>query len=145
MIDARINHQRVAAELVAFEAKVERVTKVVQAKVALDVFNGVIKRSPVDTGRFRANWMLTVGEQPSDAYDASAGGTSRRPSSANQALASAVSLTGLEIGQAIWITNNTPYGIVLEAGHSDQAPNGVVLVTVLSVVERAQRALGGVV
>lgn len=147
MIDARLRHEHAREVLTTFEQKVERAVKLVQGKVALDIFTGCIKRSPVDTGRFRANWMLTIGESPSTDYDALAGGTSKRPSSARGSRGagaeSATRLTDMKLGQTVWITNNTPYGIVLEAGHSDQAPEGIVLTTVLSVVDRTRRALKG--
>jgi hypothetical protein len=143
------NFSEVDKILGAFEKKVERITKIVQAKITLDVFSAVIKRSPVDTGRFRFNWMLTIGEMSLE-YDESAGGKlaggrKRRKVSATTtkaaAAANAASLLDMKIGQSAFITNNTPYGIVLEHGSSDQAPQGVVLVSVQSVVERARRGL----
>ena len=60
-----------------------------------------------------------------------------------RAVAPLAGLMQMKVGQSVFITNNTPYGIVIEAGHSDQAPRGVVLVTVLSVVKRARRGMGG--
>ena len=39
-------------------------------------------------------------------------------------------LAGAAIGDAIYITNNLPYAQVLENGHSQQAPTGMLAITV---------------
>jgi hypothetical protein len=138
-------------KLSLFRESVPRLVKIVQGKIVLDVFAGVIRRSPVDTGRFRANWHVTIGA-PSAAYEEDARtGRPRRagssgpipPRSGDTETARQVgaSLLAMELGQAVYITNNTPYGWRLEEGFSPQAPQGVLLVTVLSVVERARQAL----
>ena len=36
-------------------------TEMVARKVMLDLFSRVIMKSPVDTGRFRANWNVAIG------------------------------------------------------------------------------------
>lgn len=150
MIDARANFDEVEQQFRLFLRNVEKVTKLVQAKIALDLFTAVIKRSPVDTGRFRWNWMLSIGEM-SLSYDDTAGGAikmgSKRKSAVGagasraEAATTAGNLLTMKVGQSVFITNNTPYGWVLETGHSTQAPDGVVLVSVLSIVERARRGL----
>jgi len=92
---------------------------------AVTVLRGVIFRSPVDTGRFRNNWQLTLGRpargevNAGGYFQAAASGTAR----ALQA----------KPGQDIWITNNVPYAEALEEGHSGQAPAGVVGPTLAGV------------
>lgn len=153
MIGIEANFGLALSQLSAFQEKLPRIVKTVQGKISLDVFAGVIKRSPVDTGRFRGNWMISIGA-PSEGW--SEDKATRKPRRASdpprkpggikgseRAEASQVgfSLMKMELGQEVWIVNNVPYGWALEEGHSPQAPKGVMLVTVLSVVERAKRAL----
>jgi hypothetical protein len=98
-------------------------TEVVR-KVALDMFTRVILRSPVKTGRFRANWQCTV-----------AGPASGKLTSTDKAgTATVAKMAGvvkdLAPGQVIWLVNNLPYGRRLEYGSSQQAPTGMVRVTI---------------
>lgn len=78
----------------------------------------IIKRSPVDTGRFRNNWQFSI--------DAPA--TGKDPSGSNQAeLVNAA--TKMVPGNTFYMTNNLPYAERLEYGWSNQAPQGMVRVT----------------
>ena len=79
----------------------------------------IIKRSPVDTGRFRGNWQFTIG-RPAQGQIASGGvPTSELVSASNS----------WQSGQTFYITNNLPYGERLEYGWSKQAPQGMVRLT----------------
>jgi hypothetical protein len=94
--------------------------------VALDVFQRVVVRSPVDTGRFRANWRLSVGAQDLTTSESVVG--------------QAPTLPDKVAGSVLWISNNLPYARPLEYGHSNQAPNGMVRLTVAefgSIVDQA--------
>lgn len=100
-------------------AKVPRAASIVMA-------NRVIKRSPVDTGRFRGNWFTWIDEE------------------SDGALIPVVK--GLQIGQVLGFTNNLPYSLFLEFGGSDQAPGplGIVGVSVADwqqVVDKMIRGL----
>ena len=106
-----------------FKAKVEdRLVEVVQ-KLGLDLLRRIVLKTPVDTGRARGNWFVTIGS-PSGAVSQGTdpGGQ------ASIARGSAV-ITGLTKPQAIWISNNLPYIVRLENGHSRQAPAGMVAVS----------------
>ncbi len=106
----------------------------VQKKLAFQILEGIVNMTPVDTGRARGNWQVTIGA-PSAAvdenrFDKAGGGTI----SAGAAVIS--SLTDLG---AIYITNNLPYILPLERGHSQrQAPSGMVQVT----LDRVSAQLG---
>lgn len=97
-------------------SNVDLVTK----KVVLDVARSVIRKSPVDTGRFKGNWMYGVGEMPSGTVDAfddpTARITGQIPTQAS--------------GKLHYIVNNLPYSIRLENGWSSQAPAGMVGTTI---------------
>ena len=88
----------------------------------LQALNGVIERSPVDTGAFRGNNWLTVGERD-DGYNLDANGIYNQQQ-ANARLAAIKS--GFEV---IYIQNNLPYAEKLENGSSTQAPAGVYAIT----------------
>ncbi|MAM60861.1 HK97 gp10 family phage protein [uncultured Maritimibacter sp.] len=93
-------------------------------KVALEMFSKVIMRSPVDTGRFRGNWQVGIGNVPAGTLDLNDGsGTA----TVNRATAEAM---GVKAGDTISLVNNLPYGPRLEDGWSGQAPAGMVGLTV---------------
>jgi hypothetical protein len=89
-------------------------------KIALDVFSEVILMSPVDTGRFRGNWQVSIGSIPA--------GTVEIDDKAGTATIGKVQAEtlGLAAGQTIYLINNLPYAIPLEYGSSKQAPGGMV-------------------
>jgi len=94
-------------------------------KIAMEAFKRVILRSPVDTGRFRANWGCSVGSPWAgtvNVYDEDGRGT--------VALA-ASTVNGWNGQGSIFLTNNLPYSLRLEySAWSAQAPAGMVRVTV---------------
>lgn len=92
----------------------------------LDLFSGVIKDTPVDTGRARGNWQTTVGSP--------AAGELERDGAA-PALAEVNANTPPGAGQVTLLTNNLPYIGELERGSSKQAPEGMVRKN----VDRVQR------
>lgn len=96
-------------------------------KVALQVLSGVVFSTPVDTGRARGNWQVSL--------DRPATGSLNLLDKQGRTVVSTGSVT---IGRApvfghIWVTNNLPYIERLEYGHSKQAPAGMLLVTMAEV------------
>lgn len=106
-----------------FRSKTEkRVERIVRGAV-LDVGSAIILMTPVDTGRFRLNWNFTV-----DYIDPSTTeGTASKAGSASAAIGKLRSSIKLyDMGTVFYMTNNLPYAIPLEYGHSQQAPGGMV-------------------
>jgi hypothetical protein len=107
-------------------------SKAVQAhgKIAraatLELFSGVIKDTPVDTGRARGNWQTTVGSPAAGELERDGAGPALAEVSAN---------TPPGAGQVTLLTNNLPYIEELERGSSKQAPEGMVRKN----VDRVQR------
>ncbi len=102
------------------------VDRAVRQSVVLATQSLVLK-SPVDTGRFRANWVMGVGainRATSPALDKSGGVAISRIAEQMQ--------TQPE-GAVFYITNSLPYAKALEYGHSDQAPAGMVRLTVVEL------------
>tara|TARA_R110002153_G_scaffold112409_3_gene254463 strand:- start:566 stop:1003 length:438 start_codon:yes stop_codon:yes gene_type:complete len=122
-------------DLRKFEAKTNRKLTQLGRKVALELFKRVIYKTPVDTGRARANWQVTIGAQASGtiAIDDTNGGATMSKATAASA--------GFKAGDTIYLTNNLPYIRKLEeggypdgpktvGGFSRQAPAGMVALTV---------------
>lgn len=92
-------------------------------KAAALTLEGVVLRSPVDTGFFRANWQVNIGQRPDgviQSYDLAGGATITRGLAVIQQA---------QPGDEIWISNAVVYGPALENGHSQQAPQGMVRLT----------------
>jgi len=89
---------------------------------ALEAFGRLIIRSPVDTGRFKGNWMIAADNEP-EGYD-----VNKFDKNGASTLGAASALQ-FQLGQTIKIRNNLPYAVPLEYGHSQQAPSGLVRIT----------------
>lgn len=97
--------------------------------IALAMLNEIVLRSPVDTGRFRGNNIVSIGSlvyTNTASLDPSGGETINRGLSV---------MSGLEPFTQVFIQNNLPYSVSLETGHSTQAPNGVYGLAFASVAE----------
>ena len=81
----------------------------------LTIFNNVNQLSPVDTGRYRSNHVVSVGK-PNFAYSEGKGG-----------FRGETVITNIKDGKlpTVYFQNNLPYAEVIENGHSGQAPTGV--------------------
>lgn len=106
-------------------------------KIAGEVFRRVILRTPVDTGRARGNWQVTIGAPSDLTLDGTDGGRSA-------VLRAIETVRGWRLGSAaIYLTNNLPYIERLENGWSKQAPTGMVALTVAEFGGIAADAAGG--
>ena len=115
----------------SFRLDLERfgnVTKVKQLtivrKVALDLLRGVVLDTPVDTGRARANWQVSLGRPAVGEIEHASG---NEQVAAEAAIAPGTpTIMAAQGDVSIYLTNNVPYILVLEDGHSGQAPEGMV-------------------
>lgn len=118
------------ANLKRFTDKTELELDRVVRKIAFDVDRRVTKKTPVDTGRARANWNVSVGE-----IDTSI-----------QLDTFSKKVTNLGRGDGenpIYITNSLPYIFSLEHGGSRQAPSGMVEVTMAEIKGHIQNVIRG--
>ena len=122
----------------ALEAAQENAEEVFRS-AAFDLFSKIIQRTPVDTGRARANWQLTI---RSPDLKKIGRGRKRKATAAkllsDKRKAEIVALDRLyddwKPGYSVWITNNLPYINRLETGTwSDQAPQGMVAISIAEV------------
>lgn len=102
-------------------------------KSTFDIFRAIVLRSPVDSGRFRANWNCTRGapdESTTDSVD-----QARGDGEAAKALTFAS-------GDVVWFVNGLPYAYRLEYDSwSKQAPNGMIRITAAEFDQYVKKAL----
>lgn len=119
---------------------------------AFMLYSSIVKKTPVDTGRARGNWNISVGN-PDGSTD---------PSKTSAQYKSASGVPEPKGDESIYISNNLPYIETLEYGgypnppksgtgktvngFSKQAPNGMVGVTLANkdnIFDSACRAVKG--
>ena len=106
-------------------------TKLVR-KLALDVLQRVVLRTPVDTGIARANWMVAVNKVPVGTIEIE---NLSKEKATNFAMNNGIPvIENCKEYSSISIANNLPYIGVLEfEGHSKQAPDGMVRITLAEI------------
>ncbi|MBV4477865.1 hypothetical protein [Pseudomonas botevensis] len=97
--------------------------------------NGLVAGKDYVGGRFRANWHLSIGVVENVTFD------EVDPSGAETIAALVTAISDFTAGQMVYLINNLPYAIPLEFGHSTQAPNGMVRVTVARFQQIVQEAI----
>lgn len=105
-------------------------------KITLDLDSAVVLSTPVDEGRARGNWFPSL-NSPSSQVDEK---TFDKSGSKAISQASAV-VASAKLGDTVWLTNNLPYILPLENGHSKQAPEGMVDIN----LNRVQAQYGGTI
>lgn len=95
-------------------------------KVSLELLARITEKNPVITNRSRGNWQTDIEQSNEDEI----------PMLADPVSAGAVKLQALKPFQTVIIYNNVPYIVFLEEGSSQQAPSGMVAVSLaeLSVI-----------
>ena len=101
----------------------------VMREIIIEIGGNVIRMSPVDEGRFKGNWQFSIDRPAQGTLD-------RLDKNGAETIAELVEgAIQFRAGMNAYIVNNLPYAIPLEYGHSDQAPGGMVRIT----LERFQR------
>ena len=90
---------------------------------AVEAISRMIDRTPVDTGAAKAHWF--VRGQPTESFDKEtvdkAGGRTKARAKRD--------VKEVRIGDRVYLVNSAPYFFNIEHGSSDQAPAGVVTIT----------------
>lgn len=118
-----------SAQINSFVKKTNAKMDLVHKAVVVKVYRGVVLRTPVDTGRARASWLIGPnGEIPSSFLPPVPKGSPPLPPD----FAQLGNLSGA--GTVTNIVNNVPYIVRLEEGWSQlKAPQGMMRVTVNDV------------
>ena len=85
--------------------------------------NGLVSGKDYVGGRFRGNWMFSIGSPDNTTTE------EVDPSGRKSTARIVDGAIEFRAGDTAYITNSLPYAIPLEHGHSTQAPNGMVRVT----------------
>lgn len=121
-------------------------TSAVIRKIAFDLGARIIMRTPVDSGRARANWMFAVGKPNTGTTDKLDTKTPVNDAGIGDSVSKNLLLQGLAgfdpmKQKSIFITNSLPYIKRLEFGWSKQAPAGMVRLTVAEFAGIARKAV----
>jgi hypothetical protein len=126
-----------AKQIRAFNLPLEKFAKAlnlnlrtVVQRVALDAYTRITLRTPVDTGRARSSWQLSV-KNPSGAV----------PPPGTYAAPGPPDVSGITGEEEVWIASNLDYILPLEQGHSGQAPSGMVMITAAEISAEIEQYL----
>lgn len=84
----------------------------------LSLSSAVIKDTPVDTGRLRSNWIPSI-----NAPKLIEAGTTSEASAISDVASTTASV---KFGDTFYLTNNLPYAVAIEYGHSKRFPEGML-------------------
>ncbi len=113
-------------DILKFAKKTNSNIEEVMQAASISVFSAVVLRTPVDTGRARANWLYTT----------------ESPATGTVSDVDAPNLSGMiKKGHTHILTNNLPYIDKLENGNSQQAPNGMVKTSVTEFEAQLKKAV----
>lgn len=107
-----------------FIKKSKRKPEQVVKSAFVELSNRIIMRTPVDTGRARGNWFAAVGSPDFSTSDS----TGAAASTARVTSATSAGVSGRDF--TLYLNNSLSYVYGLEYGRSDQAPEGMVRVSV---------------
>lgn len=91
-----------------------------QRRVSLIILRELIIESPRDTGRFVNNWIVGLGNASSNTFKGV------DPTGLKAMTKGTGKINKSKSGKSIFITNNLPYAVRLNQGHSQQAPANFV-------------------
>jgi hypothetical protein len=126
-------------EITDFAKSIPDKTVVLHKKIVLEALRRLVEKTPVDTGRARGNWQVTIanpaegqvsGDWPKTKGERKTTRPPLRPEDNATISKGLAALTGLPKFQVVWISNNVDYIEFLEEGSSKQAPAGMLAVTV---------------
>jgi hypothetical protein len=113
-----MNNDRFRSQIKSVVKKAKDKNELFVKKLAVDIDARLVQKSPVDTGRFKANWVVGNGSINTSTTESL------------QAANNSNEISSIKVnGQTIFITNSLPYAQRLEYGWSKQAPLGVVRIT----------------
>lgn len=123
---------RFSVPLGEIAARANASLETVARKATLDLFRSVVMKSPVDSGRFKANWNVSYGS-PDPAVTAN--------KNAGRGLEQAAMSSTLPLGGIVYLANGLPYARRLEYGWSKQAPSGMVRLSALEFDQSIREAI----
>lgn len=118
-------------QLSQFTFEVLQSATVLQRKIISEFLQGVVLASPVDTGAFRGNNLVSIGSVDVR-YD-----LNKVDRVGGQTIAEGnMRILQAKIGDLVYVQNNLPYSVALENGYSQQAPTGIYALTFQRVTSK---------
>lgn len=120
-------------DLTQYAKKLKVKVEDVRKTYAFALYSSIVKKTPVDTGRARGNWNVSVGKpdptvEGEEKYPKSSGKNKAKPP-VKLKYSAPKELPNPKEDESIFICNNLPYIESLEFGSSKQSPQGMVGVT----------------
>ena len=109
-----------------FANKINKNASVLVRKVALDGMRKLVRQSPVDTGRFKANWSTSVDKM----HDRT---TEEKSVNFNK---QSKEIRDYDLGQIMFLHNNLEYALALEFGSSAQAGRGWIRAVAIEIQKK---------
>ena len=120
--------------------------RLVIQKVGMEALTRLVRKTPVDTGRARGNWQVSIGsplvDYDDEKKDPSGGEAETTSGGMSVIMAGQGKMKDAPLDSVIWITNNVPYIEILDSGRSNQAPTGMLdstMIELQSMFERDMR------
>ena len=114
-----------------FTFEVLQSATVLQRKIISEFLQGVVLASPVDTGAFRGNNLVSIGSVDVR-YD-----LNKVDKVGDKTIAEGnIKILQAKIGDLVYVQNNLPYSVALENGYSQQAPTGIYALTFQRVTSK---------
>lgn len=108
---------------------VEKNTLETVRRAAIAADQVLVLRTPVETGRARANWLVSVGSPRTETTESTS-----RSAALNEGRSV---ISDYKLGQGgIFIANNLSYISLLDAGSSKKAPNGMTAAALVAARKR---------
>lgn len=129
-----MSNQRFASDLRKFAERCGKSLDDTCRAVAIKWFSSTVMSTPVDTGRLRGNWKMTLG--------APAAGVTDVTDKSGQMVVSTIAQQVGGVGKVNYLVNNLPYAESIEYGHSKQATQGMVrinFIRIKSIIEQTAR------
>ena len=109
--------------------KTKEKTEIFVKQLVDEIDSELVLRSPVDTGRFKANWIIGNGSINTEKFE-------RFSDISHSPFIQSIKVNG----QTIYITNSLPYAYRLEyQSWSKQAPAGMTRITVAGINSKANK------
>ena len=130
-----------AAQLNFFGQATDEKVEQLRRAVTIQLFSAVILDTPVDTGRLRNHWRVSVGDPDLSAIEATTYEVSGRATIA----AVEKTVNASEGDVVLWLSNNLPYAMRIEydGWSHTKAPEGMVRRNVARFNRNIELAAGG--
>lgn len=112
-------------EIAQWVSKVQGDLDEVFRGLALEMARRIIDRTPYDSGNAKGAWVAAVNAMPAT------GDTPDDTGGAATLARIVAAITTAKVGDVIYLANNADYAHALEFGKSEQAPAGMVRVTLM--------------